>query len=117
MSQAELDLSFRILQIKTNFLLILILGKMIRLAGKIWSSYITVLNKHPMRVQIIQTGLPLSYLLSKASLQMCIQTGVIMASGDIIAQLYLEKIPPRHLDIKRTARFGFIGMTFVVSFS
>ena len=97
--------------------MILILRKMIRLAGKIWSSYITVLNKHPMRVQIIQTGLPLSYLFTKVSLQMCIQTGVIMASGDIIAQLYLEKIQPRHLDIKRTARFGFIGMTFVVSFS
>ena len=46
---------------------------------------------------------------------MFLQTGVIMASGDIIAQLYLEKIQPRHLDIKRTARFGFIGMTFVAS--
>ena len=57
----------------------------------------------------------LLFYLSKVTLHMFLQTGVIMASGDIIAQLYLEKIQPRHLDIKRTARFGFIGMTFVAS--
>ena len=54
-----------------------------------------VLTKYPMRTQIVQTGL-------------------IMASGDVIAQLYLEKVQLRQLDLKRTARFGFIGMTFVV---
>ena len=39
--------------------------------------------------------------------------GIIMVLGDVIAQIYLEQIPPRQLDIHRSARFGLIGMTFV----
>ena len=54
----------------------------------------SVLNKHPMRVQVIQKG-------------------IIMVLGDVIAQLYLEKVPILQLDMNRSARFGLIGMTFV----
>ena len=36
-----------------------------------------------------------------------------MVLGDVIAQLYLEKVSLRQLDIHRSAKFGLIGMTFV----
>ena len=40
-----------------------------------------------------------------------------MASGDLIAQCWLEKVPVQKIDWSRTARFGIIGCIFVVSYS
>ena len=37
-----------------------------------------------------------------------------MSSGDVIAQCWLEKVKLKELDFQRTARFGIIGITFVV---
>ena len=40
--------------------------------------------------------------------------GLIMSSGDVIAQCWLEQVPIQKIDWSRTARFGIIGCIFVV---
>ena len=40
--------------------------------------------------------------------------GIIMSSGDLIAQCWLEQVPIQKIDWSRTARFGIIGCAFVV---
>ena len=65
---------------------------MIQLASRIWNSYLTVLNKHPLRVQMIQTG-------------------TIMTLGDIFAQKVIEK--KEDLDVKRMLRFTVLGSCIV----
>lgn len=60
-------------------------------------TYQRLLNKHFLIVQSVQTG-------------------VLMSSGDIIAQLAIEKRKISECDLLRSAKFGFLGTCFVVSF-
>jgi len=65
---------------------------MIQVASKIWKSYLTVLNKYPLRVQVIQTG-------------------SIMTLGDVFAQKVVER--KKEIDVKRMLRFTVLG-SFIV---
>ncbi|XP_030751107.1 protein Mpv17-like [Sitophilus oryzae] len=42
-----------------------------------------------------------------------VQTGALMAAGDAIAQLAIEKKKLPEFDLSRTAKFGFLGTCFV----
>lgn len=44
-----------------------------------------------------------------------VQTGVLMAAGDVISQSAVEKTPLSSLDVSRTLRFSSIGFFVVVS--
>lgn len=54
------------------------------------STYSQVLKKHPILVQAVQSG-------------------ILMGSGDVIAQTFLEKTELKNLNILRTAQFFGIG--------
>lgn len=54
------------------------------------STYSQVLKKHPILVQAVQSGL-------------------LMGTGDVIAQTFLEKTELKNLNILRTAQFFGIG--------
>ena len=64
----------------------------IMIVAKFWKSYLKVLDRFPLRTQIVQTGL-------------------IMGAGDAIAQIVIEKKNTYELD--RTMRFVAIGSFFV----
>ena len=59
---------------------------------KIWASYLKVLDRFPLRTQIVQTG-------------------IIMGAGDALSQLVIEK--KSKYEIERTLRFAVIGSFFV----
>ena len=59
---------------------------------KIWASYLKVLDRFPLRTQIVQTG-------------------IIMGAGDALSQLVIEK--KSKYEIERTLRFAAIGSFFV----
>ena len=44
-----------------------------------------------------------------------VQTGILMGTGDIIAQTVLENKPFQQIDKKRTLQFVGLGTLFVVS--
>lgn len=44
-----------------------------------------------------------------------VQTGVLMAAGDVISQSAVEKTPLTSIDVARTLRFSSIGFFVVVS--
>ena len=92
---------------------------MIRFTTKLWNGYLKVLDKAPWKVQIIQTGKsPFCKTFFQDFFFKKFQyLGTLMASGDIIAQCWLEKVPVQKIDWSRTARFGIIGCIFVVSYS
>lgn len=54
------------------------------------SAYSKVLKKHPILVQAVQSG-------------------ILMGTGDVIAQTFLEKTEIKNLNILRTAQFFGIG--------
>lgn len=58
---------------------------------------------------------PYSYALAKFPvLTQATQTGLLMASGDLIAQYFVEKKRLEQLDIKRTSHFMLIGFCIAV---
>ena len=59
---------------------------------KIWTRYLKILDRYPLRTQMMQTG-------------------VIMGTGDVISQLVIERKP--NFEISRSIRFGVIGSFFV----
>jgi hypothetical protein len=59
----------------------------------LWRSYLRLLDRHPLRVQMVQTGF-------------------IMGVGDVVAQKALEE--REEWDVARTARFAGLGVVFVV---
>ena len=59
----------------------------------VWQKYLTVLNQRPLSTQMVQSS-------------------VIMAVGDVIAQKVVEK--HEGFDVVRTARFAMMGTFFVV---
>lgn len=62
----------------------------------IFKLYQDVLNRRPYFVQAIQTG-------------------TLMAAGDVISQTIIEKIPVKYIDYKRTLKFSSIGFFVGVS--
>ena len=64
---------------------------MIQLASRIWNSYLTVLNKHPLRVQIIQTGKWIYEKLQKRELQVSFKIWWICQKR---TQTSISKKPP-----------------------
>jgi len=63
--------------------------------SKMVSRYMTLLERHPMAVQMAQTGF-------------------LCGAGDVIAQTLIEKKPS--VDWRRTANFGLIGTFFIAPF-
>ena len=61
---------------------------------RIWTRYLEVLNRRPLATQMLQTGM-------------------LMGTGDAIAQKLIENNPG--YDVARTVRFVGIGTVFVVS--
>ena len=59
---------------------------------KIWTRYLKILDRYPLRTQMMQTG-------------------VIMGTGDVISQLVIER--KGNFEISRSIRFGAIGSFFV----
>ena len=59
---------------------------------KIWASYLKVLDRFPLRTQIVQTG-------------------IIMGAGDALSQVVIER--KSKYEIERTLRFAAIGSLFV----
>lgn len=45
----------------------------------------------------------------------CIQTGSMMAIGDVVAQTLIEKKKNNEFESMRTVKFGLLGVCFVVS--
>lgn len=58
----------------------------------IWTRYLRILDRYPLRTQMVQTG-------------------IIMGTGDVLSQLVIEKKP--NFEIGRSIRFGAIGSFFV----
>ncbi|KAK2726192.1 protein Mpv17-like [Artemia franciscana] len=58
--------------------------------SKIWKAYLRLLEKHPAKTQIIQTG-------------------ILMSTGDIISQVGVEKRPVKEIDWKRNGKFSAFG--------
>ena len=58
----------------------------------IWTRYLKILDRYPLRTQMIQTS-------------------IIMGAGDAISQLIVEK--NQNYEISRSIRFGAIGCLFV----
>ena len=44
-----------------------------------------------------------------------VQTGILMATGDIISQLNIDDRTIKTLDFSRTLRFGGLGLFVIVS--
>ena len=59
---------------------------------KVWTSYLKILDRFPLRTQMVQTG-------------------IIMGAGDVLSQLAIER--KDKYDIGRTVRFTAIGSLFV----
>ena len=59
---------------------------------RIWKSYLRILDRFPLRTQIVQTG-------------------IIMGAGDALSQISIEK--QQKFEIDRTLRFAAIGSFFV----
>ena len=89
---------------------------MIRFTTRLWNGYLKVLDKAPWKVQIIQTGKVHFVKRFFQDLEKFQYLGTLMASGDLIAQCWLEQVPVQKIDWARTARFGIIGCIFVVSY-
>ena len=64
------------------------------LPRRLWSSYLQVLERRPMRTQMIQSF-------------------VILSTGDVIAQKFVEG--RADIEAKRVLRFGTIGCFLIVS--
>ena len=58
----------------------------------IWKGYLRILDRFPLRTQIVQTG-------------------IIMGAGDVLSQTAIEK--QQKFEIERTLRFAAIGSLFV----
>ena len=58
----------------------------------IWTRYLRVLDRYPMRTQMVQSG-------------------IIMGTGDVISQFAIER--KDHLEVDRCLRFAAIGSIFV----
>lgn len=67
-----------------------ILTRTVGRVGRVWQSYITFVEQYPAKASIANTGF-------------------LMASGDAIAQLILERRKLKDYDVTRTVRFAFVG--------
>lgn len=61
---------------------------------RVLAQYIRLLEKHPWKVQSLQTG-------------------ILMSMGDVISQSLVEKKKFREMDPVRIARFGALGVVFM----
>lgn len=62
----------------------------------LFGAYQNVLHRYPKITQAVQTGL-------------------LMGSGDVISQVFIEKHPIKSLNPKRTLQFFAVGTCYVVS--
>jgi hypothetical protein len=71
------------------------------------------LQQRPYLTQICSTGVFVCVTFIIVLLNIA---GILMSSGDIISQTCIERRKLKDFDLRRTGRFGMIGMFFVVSF-
>lgn len=55
-----------------------------------------------------------SFLEDFPILSQCVQTGILMGTGDVLAQTVVNDKELKNVDLKRTIQFGGVGFFFVV---